>query len=140
MSQEDHGRVPLGTQKPSIGQLLEQMTEQVKTLVRAEIASAKAEMAAKAKNAGIGIGLFVGAAVLGLYAFGFLLHSGMVGLAHVVPLWLAALIVGIVLLAGAGALALVGKKMLSRGMPPAPTDAVQSVKADVDAVKNGATS
>ncbi|MEP7765960.1 phage holin family protein [Sanguibacter sp. 25GB23B1] len=125
---------------PSIGTLINQMTDSATRLIKAEIASAKAEMAEKAKNAGIGIGLFVGAGLFALYGLGFLLHSAMAGLANVVPLWLAALIVGLVLMILAGVLAMVGKKLLSRGLPPQPTHAVKSVQRDIAAVKEGISS
>lgn len=122
---------------PSIGTLISQMTDSATRLIKAEIASAKAEMATKAKNAGIGIGLFVGAGVFALYGLGFLLHSAMDGLANVMPLWLAALVVGLVLMILAGILVLVGKKQLARGLPPQPTHAVKSVQSDIAAVKEG---
>lgn len=125
---------------PSIGTLINQMTDSATRLVKAEIASAKAEMAEKAKNAGIGIGLFAGAALFALYGLGFLLHSAMAGLDNVMPLWLAALVVGLVLMILAGTLALLGKKLLARGLPPKPTHAVKSVQQDIAAVKEGMSS
>jgi len=51
------------------------------------------------------------------------------------PAWVAALVVGVLLLAVAGVLALVGKKEVSQATPPMPTEAVESAKADVQAVK-----
>jgi hypothetical protein len=51
------------------------------------------------------------------------------------PLWLAALIVTVVLFAVAGILALLGKRQVSRAVPPEPEAAIESVKADVDEVK-----
>jgi len=57
------------------------------------------------------------------------------------PAWLAAVIVGVVLLGVAGVLALVGKKQVSQATPAMPEDAVRNVKADVatvtEAVKEG---
>jgi len=62
-------------------------------------------------------------------------------LAYVMPAWLAAVIVGVVLLGVAGVLALVGKKQVSQATPAMPEDAVRNVKADVatvtEAVKEG---
>ena len=37
----------------------------------------------------------------------------------------------------AGVLALVGKGQIKKGTPPAPTEAVNSVKADIDTIKEG---
>ena len=119
----------------SIGQLVSTLTEQAARLVRAEIDLAKAELQIRAQNAAIGIGLFVVAGVLSLYGLGWLLNSAALGLANVLPAWLAALIVGVVLLALTATLALVGKRALSRGMPPTPERATENVKLDIEAVK-----
>lgn len=125
------------TERLSIGQLVSRVTEQLARLVRAEIDLAKAEMQIRAQNAAIGIGMFVVAGVLSLYGLGWLLNSAALGLANVVAPWLAALIVGVVLMALTATLALVGKRSLSRGLPPTPEHATQNVKLDVAAVKEG---
>lgn len=137
MSDWDDGQTPPPNPKPSIGKLVEQMSEQATRLVRTEIALARKELTTKAARSGIGIGMFVVAGVLSLYALGFLLHSAMVGLAHAVPLWLAALIVGAALLLVAGLLAFVGKKQLTKGMPPTPEATIANLKEDVATVKEG---
>ena len=137
MSEKDDGlhRNPEST--PSIGTLVGQLSEQASRLVRAEIASAKAEMAQKAQKAGIGIGLLVVAGIASLYGLGFLLHSAMSGLDNVMPLWLAALIVGLVLVIFAGIVAAVGVKLLKKASPPSPEITVKSLRDDVTAIKEG---
>ena len=137
MSDWIDGRIPPEEQKPTVGQLVERLSEQATRLVRSEIALAKAELTTKAKHAGIGIGLLVVGGVLVLYGLGFLLHSAMEGLATAMPLWLAALIVGGVLVLVAGTLAFVGVKQLQRGVPPTPTGAVASIKEDGATIKEG---
>lgn len=140
MSDKDDG-LPGGPKRTaSIGSLIGQLSEQATRLVRAEIASAKAELAAKAKKAGIGIGLLVVAGVLSLYGLGFLLHSAMEGLANVVPAWLAALIVGVVLVLVAATAAALGAKLLKKATPPSPEITVKSLRDDVTAIKEGITS
>lgn len=124
-------------ERPSIGELVSNLSEKLSSLIRSEIQLAKTELTTKVKHAGIGIGLFVGAAVLALYAFGVLLASAVLGLANVVSPWLAALIVGLVLVVVAVVLALVGKKQVSQGVPPTPERAQENVKLDVQAVKEG---
>ena len=52
--------------------------------------------------------------------------------------WLAALIVGVALLAVAGTAALLGKGRLQKNAPPVPTEAVDSVKTDVEVIKERA--
>ncbi|WP_066460223.1 phage holin family protein [Sanguibacter suarezii] len=137
MSEKDDGLPRSSESTPSIGTLVGQLSEQVSRLVRAEIASAKAEMAQKAQKAGIGIGLLVVAGIASLYGLGFLLHSAMSGLDNVMPLWLAALIVGLVLVIFAGIVAAVGAKLLKKASPPSPEITVKSLRDDVTAIKEG---
>ena len=120
----------------STGDLVSQAAAQISTLVRDELALAKLELTEKGKRAGIGGGLFGGAAVLGLYGLGLLLALAVVLLDLVWPLWLALLVVLVVVLAAAGIAALVGKKKLKAAVPPVPSDAVASAQADVRTVKN----
>ncbi|WP_041841752.1 phage holin family protein [Actinoplanes friuliensis] len=119
----------------STGQLVTQMTEQVSTLVRDELALARTEMVEKGKRAGKGAGLLGGAGVLAMYGVGALLVTVGALLALVWPVWLAALVVTVVVFAVAGVAALIGKKQVQQAVPPAPTAAVDSSKRDVDAVK-----
>ena len=137
MSDKDGGLPGSPESTPSIGTLVGQLSEQASRLVRAEIASAKAEMAQKAQKAGIGIGLMAVAAVMALYGLGFLLHSAMSGLANVMPLWLAALIVGVALMLIAGIAVLIGSKLLKKASPASPEITVKSVRDDVTAIKEG---
>ncbi len=123
--------------RPSIGELVSSLSEQLSQLVHNEIRLAKAEMATKAKNAGIGIGLFVAAAALAFFGLGTLIATAVLGLANAVAPWLAALIVAVVLFLVAALLAFVGKNALARGVPPVPAKAQESIKADVAAVKEG---
>ncbi len=123
--------------RPSIGDLVSALSEKLSALIRDEIRLAKAEMAEKAKNAGIGIGLFVGAGVLAFWATGVLIATIILGIAEGLPAWLASLIVFVLIIAVAGVLALLGKKSLEKGTPPVPERAQASIKADVEAVREG---
>ncbi|EYR64320.1 hypothetical protein N866_12580 [Actinotalea ferrariae CF5-4] len=123
--------------RPSIGELVSQLSEKLSLLVRNEIQLAKDELATKAKHAGTGIGLFAGAAFLGFFGFAALVTTAILGLSNALSPWLAALIVGLVLLLLAGVLALVGKKAMEKGVPPTPARAQENVKLDVQAVKEG---
>ncbi|GII98501.1 putative superfamily III holin-X [Sediminihabitans luteus] len=134
MSDWDDGHEP---PRPSIGQLVEKLTEQTTRLVRSEIALVKAELTTKLTHAGIAIGLFVVAGVLALYALGWLLYAAFAGLAEAFAPWLAALILGVALLVVIAIMALVGKAQLKRGMPPTPEAAMQSIKDDIATLKGG---
>jgi Putative Actinobacterial Holin-X, holin superfamily III len=124
--------------------LVSQATAQVSTLVRDELALAKLELAEKGKRAGLGGGLFGGAAVLALYGPGLLLTLAVVALDLVWPLWLAVLVVMVVAFLAAGVAALIGRQKLKAATPPVPSDTIASVEADVQtvktAVRNGRTS
>ncbi|MDI6101459.1 phage holin family protein [Actinoplanes sp. NEAU-A12] len=120
----------------STAELVQRASEQLSRLVRDELTLAKAELAEKGKRAGIGAGLFGGAGVLAMYGVGAAIATGVIALDLVLPLWLAALIVTVVLFAIAGVLALLGKKQVTRAVPPEPSAAIASVKADVDEVKH----
>jgi hypothetical protein len=104
-------------------------------LVRAELASLQAELAAKAKAAGRGAGILAVAALVAFLAIFVLLAAAVLALALVLPAWAAALIVAVVLLVIAGVIAAVGAAQLKKALPPTPTDTIDSVKDDVRAVR-----
>ncbi len=119
----------------SVGELFRSLSEDLSALVRDEIRLAQAEVGHKAKKAGLGIGAFAGAGVVALYGLGVLIAAAVLGLANVVSPWLAALVVGVVLVVVAGVAALLGKKQLSQAAPPVPTETIASVKTDVAEIK-----
>jgi uncharacterized membrane protein YqjE len=121
-----------------IGDLVQRLSAQTATLVRQELRLAQVEMQEKGKRAGIGAGLFGGAGVVALYGVGFVLAALAVLLATALEPWIAVLIVGLVLLATAGVLALTGKKQVEQATPPAPEQAMESTKRDVDELKQRA--
>jgi uncharacterized membrane protein YqjE len=120
----------------STSELVQRASEQITTLVRDEIALAKAELTEKGKHAGIGIGLFGGGGVLAMYGVGALIATLIIVFDLFLDLWLAALIVTVALFLVAGILALLGKKQVTKAIPPEPHEAIESVKADVDEVKH----
>jgi uncharacterized membrane protein YqjE len=121
----------------STGELVSRLSQDVAELVRNELKLAQVEVVGKAKKAGIGAGLFGAAGIVALYAVGVLIATAILALALVLDAWLAALIVGVVLAAVAGIAALMGKKEVAQAAPPVPTETVESVKRDVQAVKKG---
>ena len=114
-----------------VGDLVKEATEQAQTLVRQEIELAKAELGEKGKKAGIGAGMFGGAGLFGLFAFGALTAAFIGAVDLAVPFWAAALIVAAVYGAIAGVLALTGKNKVQEATPPVPEQAVDNVKEDV---------
>jgi hypothetical protein len=116
-------------------ELMKTLADQTATLVRHEIDLAKAELSEKGKKAGQGAGMFGGAGVTGFLALAALTAAAILGLATVVPDWLAALIVGFVWAAIAGVLALQGKNKVQDAAPPIPEQTVDTVKEDVEWAK-----
>ena len=129
---------PAVAPEASAGELVKQLSDQVSRLIRDELKLAEYEMTGKAKRIGRGAGMFGGSGLVALYGIGCLLAAAIIGLASVLPAWAAALIVGGALLVMAGLAALVGKSQVSKAAPPVPEQTVQSVKADVEEIKERA--
>ncbi len=123
--------------EPSTGELTSRLASEVSRLVRDELRLAQLEVAGKAKKAGVGAGIFGAAGVLALYGVGVLIATAILALALVLDAWLAALIVGVVLLAAAGVAALMGRKEVREAGPPLPAETVDRVKRDIDTVRRG---
>ncbi|MBO0676668.1 phage holin family protein [Mycolicibacterium sp. S2-37] len=123
------------TTDASIGELMGQLSAQTSRLVRDELRLAQKEFQESAKHAGIGAGLL---SVAGLFAFLGLvtvIAAAVAALSLVLPVWAAALIVAVVLFIVAGIAALVSKKQVEEVTPAAPRTA-QTVKADIQEIKD----
>jgi uncharacterized membrane protein YqjE len=123
---------------PSTAELIRQMSEQVSRLIRDELRLAKIELVEKGRRAGIGAGLVGAAGLLATLAAGSFVAMVILLLALVMPAWVAALIVGAVLLIAAGVAGLTGRRQVAQGTPPTPELAMQSVRSDIDVVKERA--
>jgi hypothetical protein len=117
---------------------VQELSRQTTTLVRQEMRLAQLELEQKGKRAGMGAGMFGGAGLVALYGVGALVAAAVLALATALDAWLAAIIVGVVLLAIAGILALLGKKQVNRATPPMPERAMASLQQDVEYVKERA--
>jgi len=122
----------------SVSELVQELSNQTASLVRKEIRLAQLELQEKGKRAGIGAGMFGGSGLVALYGVGALIATAILALGTAIAGWLAALIVAVVLFAGAGVLALTGKKQVEQATPPTPEQAIESVQTDVDTVKERA--
>lgn len=132
------GATPQGSGAPrkrSVFALLADIPTLVTDLVQREIELVKTELVAKFKAIGIGAGFLVGAVVVLLGMLGVLLTAAILALSLVMPGWLAALLVALVLLILAVVLGLVGYRILMRGVPPVPTEALDSIRRDLRAIK-----
>jgi len=121
----------------SVGELVSRASEQLTTLVRDEMRLAQTELAQKGRRSGVGLGLFGGAGAVAWFGVGALVAAAILGLSLVVAPWLAAVIVGLVLLLIASVLAMIGKREVSQATPVLPQESMQNVRRDVEAVKEG---
>ena len=126
---------PAGGPDPTLGAIVHDLTTQVPELIRSEMRLAQAEVAEKGKRAGIGVGMFSAAGLLAFFGVAALLTTIVLALDLMMPAWLAALIVTIVLFAGAGVFALQGRNKVQEATPPVPERAVEGVKEDIATVK-----
>jgi uncharacterized membrane protein YqjE len=122
-----------------MGDLVQRVSQQTAALVRQEMRLAQVEMQEKGKRAGMGAGMFGGAGLVALYGVGALIAAVILLIGTAIEPWLAALIVGVVLLAVAGVLALLGRKQVDRATPAKPERAMESVQRDVEHVKERAS-
>jgi len=119
-------------------ELVQELTRETSTLVRKELELAQIELKEKGRRAGIGGGMFGAAGVLALFGVGALVACAILALATAIAPWLAALVVAVVLLAVGGVVALAGRAQITRAVPPAPEQAIESVREDVRSVRSHA--
>ena len=122
----------------SVGELVKMMSEQASVLIRNELKLAQLEMTSKGKQAAAGAGMFGASGLVALYGVGCLIACAIIALGGVLAAWLSALIIGAVLLATAGLVALLGRQRMRKAAPPLPAQAVADVKADVEEIKERA--
>ena len=121
--------------KRSVFALLADIPTLVTELVQREIDLVKTEVLGKLKALGAGAGIIAGALLVLLGMLGVLLTAAVLALSQIMPGWLAALLVAAVLLVVAVILGLIGYRILMRGVPPVPTESIDSIKRDIRAIK-----
>jgi Putative Actinobacterial Holin-X, holin superfamily III len=119
----------------STGELLKDLSRDTSTLVRQEIALAKAEIAEKGKKAGAGAGMLAGAAVAALLMLGAFTTFLVLALDEAMPPWAAALVVTLLWGAVAGGLAYLGRAKVQEMGSPMPEETMDSVKEDIEWLK-----
>jgi len=119
----------------SLGTIFKELTADLSTLFRSEIALLKLELKDTFAKLGGGAALFAAALFLGLIGLAFLFVTITLGLVALgVPAWLSALIVTVVLFVAAGVLALMGKKKFA-AVEFVPTESIDQIKTDIDTIK-----
>lgn len=119
----------------SLGTIIKELTADLSTLFRSEIALLKLELKDTFAKLGGGAALFAAALFLALIGLAFLFVTITLGLVALgVPAWLSALIVTVVLFVAAGVLALMGKKKFA-AVEFVPTESIDQIKTDIDTIK-----
>lgn len=131
-------RVRAPSEHHSVGELVGQATEQLSQLVRQEVRLAKEELTEKGRRAGRGGGLLGAAGAVAYVGLMALAGTGVAALSLALPVWASALIVAAVLFVVASMLGAVGRGQLRRATPPLPERTLNSVRADVDEIKERA--
>lgn len=120
----------------SLGQIFKDLSADISTLFRSEVALLKLEIKDTVAKLGGGTAMFAGAVFLGLFGLAFLFVTIVLGLVALgVPAWLSTLIVTVVLFAAAGVLAFLGKKKFA-AVEFVPNDSIQQIKSDVESIKS----
>jgi len=119
----------------SLGELFGRLSSDMSTLIRQELALARAELTEKGREAGKGAGILGGAGVVGLLAAGALTACFVLLLDLAMPAWLGALIVAVVYGAIAAFLGLRGRDRVQQAAPPVPEQTIETVKEDVEWAK-----
>ena len=121
----------------TLGTIVKELTEDITTLFRGEIALLKLEVKDTITKLGSGIGLFAAALFVGLFGLAFLFVTILLVLVRLgVPAWLSALIVTVVLLATAAVMALMGKRKFA-AVQFVPSKSIESLKTDFESIKSG---
>ena len=123
-----------GRADASPGQLAAEVAKDLSTLVRQEIALARAELQQEAKTAGVAAGALGGAGFAGYFVLVFLSLGLMWGLDAWMPLGWAAVLVAGVWAVIAAVLAALGRSRL-RKFNPKPERTIETVKEDVQWAK-----
>lgn len=118
----------------SVGELIGKVSQDFSTLMRQEVALAKAELRSEVSTASQGLGMLVGAGVAGFFLLLFLSNALWWALENVMDAGLAALIVGVLWGIIAGVLFSVGRSRLKR-VNPTPERTVETLKDVPDAVR-----
>lgn len=127
-------RPPVTEERP-LGELFSEMSQHLQVLMRKEIELAKVETKEQLSQAGKTGAVFGAMAIVGLIAMFILAMAAAWGLAELMPVGFAFLIVGAVLLVVTLLLLQSGKKRAA-ALRPVPAQTIATVKGDVDEAKN----
>lgn len=118
-----------GKDDRSIGELIAELSRETVALVRQEVQLAKAEMSQKASRVGKNVGFLIVGGVVAYTGLLAIVAAVIIVLGGVIPLWLSALVVGLVIAALGLFLVVKGANTL-RQEDPAPQETIETLKED----------
>jgi hypothetical protein len=98
----------------SFGRTVRDIIGNAQEIIRSEVQLAKTELMEELRGAAKVAAFYAAAGICALFALAFILWAGVYGLMHLVPLWLAALIVGVVMAVIGGIVFYMAKRMVRR--------------------------
>lgn len=118
----------------SIGDLFSALANETSLLIRQEISLAQVELTQKAVKVGKNVGFLAVGGAIGYIALMAIVAAIIIGLAHFIPLWLSALIVGTVIAIIAAVLISSAIKNL-KNAELAPHQTIETLKEDAQWLK-----
>ena len=118
----------------SLGELFAELASETTNLVRQEIQLAKTEISQKATSAGKDVGMIGAGGALAYAGLLALMAALIIGLGQVIPMWLSALIVGLVVV-GIGYMLIQRGLTALRSIDPTPRQTLETLQEDKEWAK-----
>lgn len=125
-------------QERSLGELFSELSQETSTLIRQEVQLAKAEVTRKATKAGKEVAFMAAGGFVAYAGFLALIAAAIFGVAEFLPLWLSALLIGVIV-AGVGYLLLQKGMNGLKEINPAPRRTIETLKEDKEWLKQQVT-
>jgi hypothetical protein len=123
------GNPPYLTQDRPLGELLSDLAQDARSIVSLELALARSEMAEKVSSMGKSAGFVAAGGLVAFAGFLAIIAALIIAFGNLIPLWLSALLIGVVV-------AVVGYALAQKGLSDiknqslAPKRAIQSLRED----------
>lgn len=119
----------------SLGELFAELARETSTLVRQEVALAKTEMTQKATEVGRDVGVIGAGGAVAYAGLLVIIAAAVLALGLLIPLWLSALIVGVVVVGIGYIMIQQGRSALKRA-DLTPRETIATLKEDTEWVKD----
>jgi len=121
-----------------LGELFSELSQETSTLIRQEVQLAKVEITRTATKAGKEVAFMAAGGFIAYAGFLALIAAAILGVAEFLPLWLSALLIGVIV-AGVGYLLLQKGMNGLKEINPAPRRTIETLKEDKEWLKQQVT-